>query len=136
MATTNTNTGAAPRWLGPVLVLGSAVLFSFSGVLTKAIDAESWTILTWRGLVGGVGIAVYVWARNRDRPVREVFRLGRNGWFVATVGAVGSVTLIVSFKNTLVANVSVIYATIPFVAALLERIILGARKPRLPEPRW
>lgn len=118
--------GGVPRWLGPTLVLVSAVLFSFSGVLTKAIDAGSWTILTWRGLVGGVGIAAYVYVRNRHRPVREVFRLGRSGWFLAAVGAVGSVTFIVSFKNTFVANVSVIYATIPFVAALLERLILKA----------
>lgn len=115
----------APGSLGPVLVLASAVLFSFSGVLTKTIDAGSWTILTWRGLVGGVGIAIYVWVRNNDRPIRGVFRLGVNGWFVAAVGAVGSVAFIVSFKNTFVANVSVIYATIPFVAALLERLILG-----------
>ena len=93
---TNTYTDTAPRWLGPVLVLASAVLFSFSGVLTKAIDAGSWTILTWRGLFGGVGIAIYVWVRNSHRPIREVFRLGRHGWFIATVGAIGSVTFIVS----------------------------------------
>ena len=123
---TKTNTDTAPRWLGPVLDLASALLFSFSGVLTKAIDTGSWTILTWRGLFGGVGIAIYVWVRNSHRPIREVFRLGRHGWFIATVGAIGSVTFIVSFKNTFVANVSVIYATIPFVAALLERLILGA----------
>ena len=118
-------TDTPPRWLGVCLVLGSAVLFSFSGVLTKAIDAGSWTILTWRGLVGGVGIGMYVWVRNRDRPVGQAFRLGRHGWLVAIVGAIGSVTFIVSFKNTFVANVSVIYATIPFVAALLERLILS-----------
>ena len=130
IATTKSNPATARR-LGPALVLGSAVLFSFSGVLTKAIDAGSWAILTWRGLIGGVGIAVYVWWKNRDRPARRVFRLGRHGWIIATVGAVGSVAFITSFKHTFVANVSVIYATIPFVAALLERIILGERMNRL-----
>ena len=114
-----------PRWLGPALVLASAVLFSFSGVLTKAIDADSWTILTWRGLVGAAGIAAYVWARNRDEAIGDVFRLGPQGWVLAVVGGVGSVTFIVAFKNTFVANVSVIYATIPFIAALLERLILS-----------
>lgn len=115
----------APGWLGPVLVLSSAVLFSFSGVLTKAIDAGSWTILGWRGVIGGAGIAAYVWFRKRGEPVRDVFRLGRDGWILATVGGIGSITFIFAFKNTFVANVSVIYAVIPFVAALLERIILG-----------
>ena len=113
------------RLLGPALVLASAVLFSFSGVLTKAIDAGSWTILGWRGVIGGVCIAAYVWIRNRDQPAREVFRLGWHGWLLATVGGIGSITFIFAFKNTFVANVSVIYATIPFIAALLERIILG-----------
>lgn len=111
------------RWLGPGLVFGSAVLFSMSGVLTKAIDAGSWTVLGWRGVVGGAGIGAYVWFRKRDRPIREVFSLGRHGWLLAVVGGTGSITFIVAFKKTFVANVSVIYATIPFVAALLERII-------------
>lgn len=118
---------STPHWLGASLVLGSAVLFSLSGVLTKAIDSDSWTILTWRGLIGGVGIALYVWRRSDHEPIRQVFRLGRTGWFVAAVGALGSVAFIVSFKNTYVANVSVIYATIPFIAAVLERLILGTR---------
>lgn len=116
---------SAPRWVGPALVLGSAVLFSFSGVLTKAIDAGSWTILGWRGVIGGAGIAAYVWFRSRHRRTREVFRLGPHGWLLATVGGIGSITFIFAFKNTFVANVSVIYATIPFVAAILERAILG-----------
>lgn len=116
--------GAAP-WLGPILVLASALLFSFSGVLTKAIDASSWTILGWRGVIGGAGIAAYVWFRKRHRPTREIFHLGRHGWVLATVGGIGSITFIFAFKNTFVANVSVIYATIPFVAALLERVVLG-----------
>ncbi len=116
--------GHPQRWVGPVLVLASAALFSLSGVLTKTIEAGAWTILGWRGVIGGAGIAAYVWFRKRDRPVREVFRLGWQGWLLATVGGVGSITFIVAFKNTFVANVSVIYATIPFVAAVLERVIL------------
>ncbi|MEM9041948.1 MAG: DMT family transporter, partial [Actinomycetota bacterium] len=113
------------HWVGPALVLASAVMFSFSGVLTKAIDAGSWTVLGWRGVIGGAGIAGYVWFRERNEPVRAVFRLGVRGWLLATVGGVGSITFIFAFKNTFVANVSVIYATAPFIAAVLERVIRG-----------
>jgi len=120
----------APRWLGPMLVLASAVFFSLSGVLIKSIDAGSWAILTWRGLVGAAGVGAYVWVRNREKPMRETFRLGRHGWLIAAVGGTGSITFIYAFKHTFVANVSVIYATIPFVAALLERALLGARVQR------
>ncbi|MCP4963964.1 MAG: EamA family transporter [bacterium] len=114
-----------PRWLGPLLVLGSAFVFSLSGVLAKAIDAGSWTIATWRGIIGAAGIAGYVHLRNRHQPVVETFRLGWQGWTLATVGAVASLAFIVAFKRTFVANVSVIYATIPFAAAVLERVTLA-----------
>ncbi|MEM9655891.1 MAG: EamA family transporter, partial [Actinomycetota bacterium] len=92
MARVKTSSATSAQWIGTTLVLASAVLFSFSGVLTKAIDAGSWVILTWRGIVGAVGIGAYVWLRNRHRPARSVFRLGRDGWLVATVGAIGSIT--------------------------------------------
>jgi len=121
-----TKTSVTPsRRLGPVLVVGSAVLFSLSGVLTKSISAGSWTILMWRGLVGALGIGLYVRVANRERPLRDVFRVGGRGWLVGAVGAAGSVAFIVSFKHTYVANVSVIYAIAPFIAALLERLILA-----------
>ncbi|MEM7272840.1 MAG: DMT family transporter [Actinomycetota bacterium] len=131
-ATTAAGSGSAGAsvgrgWVGPALVLASAVMFSFSGILTKAIDAGSWTILGWRGVIGGAGIAGYVWFRKGNEPAGAVFRLGWRGWVLAAVGGIGSITFIFAFKNTFVANVSVIYATIPFVAALLERVILGAR---------
>ncbi|MEM7286216.1 MAG: EamA family transporter, partial [Actinomycetota bacterium] len=83
---------------GSMAVLASAVLFSWSGVLTRAIDAGSWVILTWRGLIGGVAIGLYVLARDRGRPRRRAWGLGARGWTIASVGAVGSVTFIVSFK--------------------------------------
>jgi hypothetical protein len=43
--------------LGGVLVIASALVFSLSGVLTKVIAADAWTIVCWRGLVGGLLIA-------------------------------------------------------------------------------
>ena len=106
-------------------MLASAVFFSLSGILTKAIDADSWTILAWRGVIGGAGLGGYVWFRRRREPLRQVFRLGRDGWLLVIVGGIGSITFITAFKNTLVANVSVIYASIPFIAAVLERAVLG-----------
>jgi drug/metabolite transporter (DMT)-like permease len=108
---------AESHLLGIVLVLGSALVFSLSGVLTKSIAADAWTIACWRGLLGGALIAAYVaWAR-RQQPLREAFRLGRNGWVLATVGSLASLAFIFAFKLTYVANVAVIYATAPFMAA-------------------
>lgn len=105
------------RLLGAFLVIASALVFSLSGVLTKAIAAEAWTIACWRGLVGGLLIAAYVAWLGRAKPLGDSFRLGWRGWLLASVGSLASLAFIFSFKMTYVANVAVIYATAPFMAA-------------------
>jgi drug/metabolite transporter (DMT)-like permease len=108
---------AESHLLGILLVLGSALVFSLSGVLTKSIEANAWTIACWRGLLGGALIAAYVAWSRREQPLREAFRIGTNGWILATVGSLASLAFIFAFKLTYVANVAVIYATAPFMAA-------------------
>jgi len=105
------------RLLGALLVIASALVFSLSGVLTKAIAADAWTIVCWRGLVGGLLVAAYVAWLGRDKPLADSFRLGWRGWLLASVGSLASLAFIFAFKLTFVANVAVIYATAPFMAA-------------------
>lgn len=102
---------------GTVLVALSAVVFSVSGVLTKMIEADGWTIACWRGLIGGLAVIAYVEYRRGDTPRSHAFRLGLRGWILASVGSAASITFIYAFKLTYVANVAVIYATAPFFAA-------------------
>lgn len=102
---------------GVALVFASAAVFSLAGVLTKAIASDGWTIACWRGLVGGALIVAYSAWTGRARPASERIRLGWRGWLLATVGALSSLAFIYAFKLTYVANVAVIYATAPFMAA-------------------
>lgn len=92
-------------------MIASALVFSLSGVLTKSIEADAWTIACWRGLLGGVLIATYVAWSGRRKPIYQVFRVGREGWVLASVGSLASLAFIYAFKLTYVANVAVIYAT-------------------------
>lgn len=103
--------------LGVFLVIASALVFSLAGVLTKTIAADAWTIACWRGLVGGLLIAAFVAWLGRDKPPKQTFRLGWQGWLLASVGSLASLAFIFSFKMTYVANVALIYATAPFMAA-------------------
>ena len=97
---------------GVALVLASAVAFSLAGVLTKLISADVWTIVCWRGLIGGGLVTLYVlWRRETGAGgVRRSLRLGRRGWILAGVGALASLAFIAAFKLTYVGNVAVIYA--------------------------
>ena len=110
--------------LGIGLVLASTVAFSLSGVLTKAIENNTWTVACWRGLLGAMFISAYVLWQNRNTSAATRLRLGWRGWLLASVGSLASLAFIAAFKMTYVANVAVIYATVPFVAALLEWMLL------------
>ncbi|WP_108882107.1 EamA family transporter [Anderseniella sp. Alg231-50] len=114
------DTSAQDQILGIALVLASTVVFSLSGVLTKAIVSDTWTIACWRGLFGAVLIAAYVvWQRPKGHGSTSL-RLGWRGWLLASVGSLASLAFIAAFKMTYVANVAIIYATVPFAAAFLE----------------
>lgn len=115
---------AAERTLGIVLVSASAVAFALTGVLTKSIHADPLTITCWRGFFGSFLITLYVLGRRRRSGGRECLRLGWRGWLLAVEGAAASVAFISAFKFTYVANVAVIYATSPFIAALLAFLLV------------
>jgi len=119
--------GPSARRLGILLVAASAVVFSFAGVLTKAIESDAWTITCWRGLIGGSLILLYLAWLDRGKPLRRMFRLGWRGWALATVGSLASLAFIFAFKLTYVANVAVIFATAPFMTAGLGWICLQER---------
>jgi drug/metabolite transporter (DMT)-like permease len=111
--------------MGILLIVASTAFFALAGIFTKATSADPWTIACWRGLVGALVIGAYVYVK-RDRSSPGVsFRLGRRGWVLAVVGAVSSVFFIASFKYTYVANVAVIYATVPFMAAGIDWLALS-----------
>ncbi len=115
------------RALGIALVAASAAVFGLTGVLTKSIHADPLTITCWRGGVGSLLIGLYVfWRRNRTTP-RPSLRLGWRGWLLAVEGAAASIAFISAFKFTYVANVAVIYATAPFVTALLAFLFVRER---------
>ena len=115
---------AAERTLGIMLVSASAAFFALTGVLTKSIHADPLTITCWRGFVGSILITVYVLWRRRRAGGRESLRLGWRGWLLAVEGALASIAFIAAFKFTYVANVAIIYATAPFITALLAFILV------------
>jgi len=119
-----TSETAAQHRLGMLLVAASAAVFGLAGILTKSVDADPLTITSWRGLVGGLLISAYVLWRRRN-GVGESLHLGWQGWVLAILGTISSIAFIAAFKNTYVANVVVIYATVPFVVALLAWLIVG-----------
>lgn len=117
--------GIAGHTLGAGLVVASSAFFAMAGIFTKTISSDAWTIACWRGLVGGMLITAYVLWRSGRGGLSLAF--GWRGWAMVAVGVFASLGFIASFKYTYVANVAIIYAAVPLMAAALEWMILRVR---------
>ncbi len=105
------------RLQGVILVLVSAVVFSSAGLFVKGVEADAWAILFWRGISAALFTTIFVAWRGEMR--REFTRMGKSGIMAGVVGALATIAFIPSFKYTSIANVSLIYAAVPFAAAAI-----------------
>ncbi len=115
---------------GIFLVTISAIIWSTAGIFAKVVSADVWTILFWRGVFSAGFILAYLaWSQGRGL-LHDFRRLGAPGWAAAIIGAAATVCFITSFKHTTIANVGIIYATAPFIAALLGWLLIRERPGR------
>lgn len=112
---------------GIALVTAAAVAWSTAPFFTRLVPFDSWTILFWRGLFGGSFIIAFLFAAQGWAVFGDIARMGWQGWLVAALSTLGMVAYIPALQLTSVANVAVIIAAGPFVAAALAWIWLRER---------
>ena len=105
--------------LGLLLVTTSAVAWSTAGLFTRLIPLEIWTLLMWRGVFGALGIFLFLLVFERGRSLASFGKMGYAGWGFVVVCTAAMLCFIASLKLTSVAHASVIYATVPLLAAAL-----------------
>ncbi len=116
------------RLTGVVLVVVSAIVFSTAGIFAKGVNSGSWEIIFWRGVfAAGFTIAYVLWRKGWKR---EFTNMGFSGLSIAIIGASGSAAFIPALKLTTMANVALIYATSPLIAAMLAWLWIGERLTR------
>jgi drug/metabolite transporter (DMT)-like permease len=110
--------------LGLVLVTAAAVAWSTAPFFTRLLPFDSWTILFWRGVFGGGSIVAFLALTEGRDGLLQLVSIGTSGWIVACLSTLGMVCFIPALQLTSVANVAVINAVLPFVAAGLAWIWL------------
>lgn len=115
---------AASYRLGVLLSLCAVVAWSTAGFFTRLIPFDSFTILFWRGIFGAIGIFALMAMRYRGETLAIFRSFGRLEVIYMLLTATGMTMFIVSLNLTSVAHNAVIYATIPFVSAILGYIHL------------
>lgn len=113
--------------LGLALTLASTVSWSTTGLFTRLIALDAWTMLAWRSLFGGFGLLVVIALLEGSDGLRRFGRLGWPGLAYVLASGFGMATYLSAMVSTTVAHVAVIYAVAPFVAAGLGWLVLRER---------
>lgn len=124
--------GAAERSaaIGIALVLSSAVAWSTAGFFARTVPIDIWTVVFWRGTFGGLSIVALAMIEKRRLAFDLKRAFGAAGIALIAISAAGKIAFIYALQNTTVANVTVIYATLPFITAILAWLWFRERADR------
>jgi drug/metabolite transporter (DMT)-like permease len=112
---------------GSGLLVLSSTAFSMAGLFTRLINLDVWTILFWRGLFGGAVIFAFMAIREKGGVVAAMRAMGVPGLAVAMLSTVATIAFIHALRIGSVADVMIIAATLPFVAAGMAWVWYGER---------
>jgi drug/metabolite transporter, DME family len=132
MTDTLPSTAASDRSvaIGIALVLSSAVAWSTAGFFARMVPVDIWIVVFWRGIFGGLSIAALAMIERRrfGFDFKRAFSLG--GIALILISATGKIAFLYALQNTTVANVTVLYATLPFMTAILAWLWFRERAER------
>ncbi len=121
---------AAPKSMsewGAVLVLSSALLWSFGGLLAGLADvANPWVTVFWRTITASALLLCFMLWRDGIKGTAELFReMGLPGLSVGVCFASASTIFIVALQFTTVANILLMQAGVPLIAAAISRVFFA-----------
>ncbi len=105
--------------IGMVMVITSAIAWSTAGFFARTVPIDIWVVLFWRGVFGGASIACLAMIERGSFKFDLVRAFSPAGLALMFISATGKMAFIFALQNTTVANVTVIYATLPFITAIL-----------------
>ena len=121
---------------GAWLVLASAVAWSTGGSFGRLIgdDLEVWTIVFWRSLWAAGFLLGFMLVRDGGRGTLALIRaMGLPGLAVALLFGSSSTAFVLALQYTTVANILLVQAGAPLIAALMAWATFGER---VPGPTW
>ncbi len=112
---------------GVLLVAASAIVWSFGGAIARFIQVEdSWTIVVWRSAFAAAFLLVFMLVRDGPRgTIALLLGMGPAGIGVALCFATASTAFVVALAHTTVANILLMQAGGPLIAALLTWTLFG-----------
>jgi len=111
-----------------LVLLLCTVLWSTAGVATRQLErADGLEIAFWRSLFCAAFVVLVMVARHRGRWVAQIASTGLPGLLSGLMWAVMFTCFMLGLARTTVANVLVVMAAAPLLAALLGLVVLRER---------
>lgn len=119
----------AGHGIGIAMIVLSALCWSTAGFFARIISLDAWTILFWRAVFGAVLTGACALWLGRPTPGVMVRYCQPAYWWIVFWMTAGTIAFIPALKMTSVAEVVVVYATTPLIAAFLAWLWLDERIP-------
>lgn len=117
------NSAQAARKKGVILVFIAALIWSSAGPLMRLLHLDIWTIQLWRGMFGGAFMIMTLLWSHRGKLLGEIKALGLIDYFCAALATISMFAYVSALAYTSVADVLVVYATLPLVSAVFGWLI-------------
>jgi len=110
---------------GLILVGGAALIWSFGGTIARFIETpDSWAVVFWRSYFATVFLLLFMGVRHGPQGTIDHFRaMGWPGIIVGVCFAIASTSFVVALAHTTVANILLMQAGAPLIAALLGFVL-------------
>ncbi len=116
---------------GMALVFFAGVLWSTVGLGVRFIeDAQAWQILFFRSISLSLFLAVIISLKRQENPFTLASQMGMNGVLGALALVAAYAGGIYSIQATSVGNAMLLFASAPFMTAILGQVVLGEKVRR------
>ncbi len=117
--------------IGIAMVAGSAFLWSFGGAISRFITVEdSWTVVFWRSYFATLFLVLFLVLRDGLPSTVNAFRdMGRPGLVVSACFTIASTAFVIALAHTTVANILLMQAGVPLLAALISWLVFREKTP-------
>ena len=115
--------------IGFLLVFLSALFWSFGGTIDRFIETpDTWAVVFWRSVWATIFLIGFMLLRVGARGTLKLFRdMGVPGIAVGVCFAIASSCFVIAIAHTTVANVVLMQAGVPLIAALMAFIFFRER---------
>lgn len=114
---------------GLLLVFLSALVWSFGGTIGRFVETpDPWTMVFWRSFWAVAFLLGFMlWRDGRTGTIRQFRNMGAPGLAVAVCFAISSACFVLALSYTTVANILLVQAGVPLIAALLSWALFRER---------